>query len=75
MNNKLDRARAILEDTEKTLDEFEARYGMGSEEFLAAFNKGDLPETEAYYRWRTLHAGIARPKARIEEIEGVGEMK
>lgn len=36
------------------LSHFEAEFGKGSEEFLAEWERGDLPATDEYFAWAGL---------------------
>ena len=51
------RAEKVYEDVLKELQEYELRYKMTSADFVDAFERGDLPETEEFYRWRVTYQG------------------
>lgn len=48
-----------LQDAERKLKEFEAKYGMPSDSFYSQFNMGQLPESEDFFLWAALYDLIA----------------
>jgi len=58
-----------LQELEKDLREFEARYGMTSAEFLARFQKGELGDAEAFVEWNALHKMRAKLQHQVSLLE------
>ena len=56
--NEKERAKAVFDRTVAELDQYENKYGMSSEDFLARFESGDLPEEEEFFSWRTTYTGL-----------------
>ncbi|MBI4334593.1 MAG: hypothetical protein HY673_25340 [Chloroflexi bacterium] len=42
-------------DLDKLLKQYEAKYGMDSQEFSVKFNRGELPEDPDFLRWITYY--------------------
>ena len=54
MDTRVEQVRKKIIDE---LTEYELRYKMTSADFVDAFERGDLPETEEFYRWRVTYQG------------------
>ena len=51
------RFKEVYENTLATLAGYERKYGMTSGDFILAFEQGDLPEEEDFFRWRVIYVG------------------
>ena len=52
-----DRHEAVYADLIDALIEYELKYKMTSGDFIVAFERGDLPEKEEFFRWRVIYQG------------------
>ena len=51
IQNELRMVEAGIQRTEQRLRDFEARYGMSTQEFLRCADAGDVPETLDFAEW------------------------
>jgi hypothetical protein len=65
MPEKNQRLHRVFNKIVTDLEQFEEKYGMGSEEFYAAFQSGELEsEDEELFKWRALYAAYRNMERR-----------
>ena len=65
---KVEAKTLTREDIERELAEFEAKYGMSSEEFAGKWKRGELECTDDYFDWAMNCKYMARAHG-IKELE------
>ena len=58
-----------LVDIEAQLRQFEARYGMSSEEFYRRFQRGELGDSADFFEWSACHDMAQSVQARLQDLQ------
>lgn len=66
-----ERTSTDVEVLRKDLSDFEAKYGISSDEFFNRFEKGELGDGADYFEWSAIFQMYRRATERLEMLEGV----
>lgn len=65
------RAQEELNDLERRLQEFEARYLLSSEDFKARFQQGDLGDAADFFEWSAFYDMRQAVRERLQNLENL----
>ncbi len=68
---ELGMVRRELERVKNSLDDFEKRYKMSSDEFYMKFNAGELGDDREYIKWYAYKDTFNKLMERLKEIEKI----
>ena len=66
-----ERTSTDVEVLRKDLSDFEAKYGISSDEFFNRFEKGELGDGGDYFEWSAIFQMYKRATERLEMLKGV----
>ncbi len=73
VQRQIARDEADLARVESVLKEFEEKFGMTSDEFFAAYQSGQLPDTAEFVEWNAFYKMRQRLLERLHILTGNGD--
>lgn len=71
LNNELRLLEAAIRRTEQRLQSFEQKYRMGTAEFLARYERDELPESLEFAEWVGEHRLLLRLREKAETLREI----